>query len=59
MLLLGATGTGKSTLIDAIINYMAGESYNDDCRFSVINLEDNHRPDKQVVYVCYLHHSNY
>ncbi|XP_063411282.1 uncharacterized protein LOC134694215 [Mytilus trossulus] len=37
VLLLGATGTGKSTLIDGLINYIAGVSYNDDYRFSLIH----------------------
>ncbi|CAC5363178.1 unnamed protein product [Mytilus coruscus] len=33
LLLLGATGTGKSTFINALMNYTAGVSYNDDHRF--------------------------
>lgn len=49
VLLLGAAGSGKSTLINAMMTNIAGVSYNDDCRFSFItkNLEDNQRPDKQ------------
>lgn len=51
LLLLGATGTGKSTLIDALINYIAGVSYNDNHRFTLINKTnmEKERGDKQVV----------
>lgn len=37
LLVLGATGTGKSTFIDALFNYLAGVSYRDDFRFTIIN----------------------
>lgn len=37
LLILGATGTGKSTFIDALFNYLAGVSFRDDFRFTIIN----------------------
>jgi GTP-binding protein EngB required for normal cell division len=37
ILVLGATGSGKSTLIDAMVNYMLGVEWNDDFRFKLID----------------------
>ena len=36
LLLVGATGAGKSTLINGIVNYIMGVSWNDDFRFKII-----------------------
>ena len=36
LLVVGATGAGKSTLINGIANYIMGVSWNDDFRFQVI-----------------------
>ena len=44
--MIGATGSGKSTLIDAMINYITDVSWDDDYRFSIIDLTDDER-DKQ------------
>ncbi|CAG2226130.1 unnamed protein product [Mytilus edulis] len=38
IMLLGETGSGKSTLIDALFNYIAGVSLVDDYRFKLVNL---------------------
>lgn len=38
IMLLGATGSGKSTLIDAMFNYIAGVSFVEDYRFKIVNL---------------------
>ncbi|CAG2246120.1 unnamed protein product [Mytilus edulis] len=38
ILLLGATGSGKSTLIDAMFNYIAGVSSMDEFRFKLVHL---------------------
>ncbi|KAH3820212.1 hypothetical protein DPMN_121956 [Dreissena polymorpha] len=46
MLLIGETGTGKSTLVDAIINYILGVNYDDNFRFTV-NDEDLDRAQNQ------------
>ncbi|CAG2190997.1 unnamed protein product [Mytilus edulis] len=49
VLLLGGTGTGKSTMVDALINFIAGVSYTDDYRFRLIykNQEEKERGEKQ------------
>ncbi|KAH3772289.1 uncharacterized protein LOC127846398 [Dreissena polymorpha] len=46
ILLIGETGTGKSTLVDSMANYILGVNWNDPFRFTMINLEDEER-DKQ------------
>lgn len=43
ILLVGATGTGKSTLIDGIANYVLGVNWEDTFRFTVLNLENHER----------------
>lgn len=40
ILLVGATGSGKSTLVDAFVNYITGVSFDDPFRFTTIMLED-------------------
>ncbi|XP_035987108.1 immune-associated nucleotide-binding protein 13-like [Fundulus heteroclitus] len=42
IMLLGATGSGKSTLINGMINYMVGVEWSDSFRFQLIN-EDSSR----------------
>nr|XP_024655084.1 uncharacterized protein LOC112430827 [Maylandia zebra] len=37
IMLLGATGSGKSTLIDGMINYIVGVNWKDSFRFKLIN----------------------
>lgn len=39
IMLVGATGSGKSTLVDGIVNYVMGVSFEDPFRFSLIQLE--------------------
>ncbi|KAK3096473.1 hypothetical protein FSP39_000543 [Pinctada imbricata] len=38
-MLVGATGTGKSTLVDGLVNYVLGVSFDDPFRFSLVSLE--------------------
>lgn len=53
LLILGATGTGKSTFIDALFNYLAGVSSRDDFRFSIIdkNKDEINIEEDQVNYI--------
>lgn len=39
IMLVGATGSGKSTLVDGIVNYVMGVSFDDPYRFTLIQLE--------------------
>lgn len=40
IILVGATGSGKSTLVDAIVNYVMGVNFDDPFRFALTQLED-------------------
>ncbi|KAK3088210.1 hypothetical protein FSP39_016189 [Pinctada imbricata] len=51
VLLVGATGSGKTTLIDAIFNHILGMEWSDDFRFTVVNLkqeEDARKHDQAL-----------
>ena len=39
ILLMGATGSGKSTLVDAMVNYILGVQWNDPFRFKIVQDE--------------------
>lgn len=50
IMLVGATGSGKSTLIDGMVNYLMGVNFDDPCRFTLIQLEDEElKTDNQVL----------
>lgn len=43
IMLVGATGSGKSTLVDGIINYVMGVSFDDPFRFTLVQLEEEEK----------------
>lgn len=48
-MLIGATGSGKSTLVDGIVNYVTGVNFEDPFRFTVLSLENEEiRTENQV-----------
>lgn len=56
-MLVGATGSGKSTLVDGIVNYVFGVRFNDPFRFTIVHLEEEEeKNDNQVfcINVLYL-----
>lgn len=57
IMLVGATGSGKSTLVDGIVNYVLGVRFNDPFRFTLVQLEEEEKKvDNQVfcINVLYL-----
>lgn len=51
IMLVGATGSGKSTLVDGIVNYVMGVSFDDPFRFTLVQLEEEEkRTHNQVFY---------
>lgn len=57
-MLVGATGSGKSTLIDGMINYITDVSWEDDFRFSLIDVtqDEKKHQDDQVGFVFLIVH---
>lgn len=57
ILVVGATGSGKSTLIDAMINHIVDVSFRDECRFKTVDLttKEETSKDKQVCTCLYMH----
>lgn len=43
IMLVGATGSGKSTLVDGIVNYVMGVSFEDPFRFTLVQLEEEEK----------------
>lgn len=50
IILVGATGSGKSTLVDGIVNYILGVNFEDPFRFTVIRLEEEEMKRNQVIF---------
>ena len=38
-MVMGATGSGKSTLIEGMLNHILGASWDDNARFKLINVK--------------------
>lgn len=51
---MGATGSGKSTLVDGIINYASGVSWKDPYRFTLVDLEKEEQNKNQVMFTSVL-----
>jgi len=50
ILLMGATGSGKTTLINAMINYILGLEWDDPFRFLLINEEEDSTRSKSQMH---------
>lgn len=51
-MLVGVTGTGKSTLVDGIVNFVMGVSFDDPFRFTLVQLEEEEKKShNQVIYL--------
>lgn len=48
IMLVGATGSGKTTLVDGIVNYAMGVSFDDPFRFT-LQLEEEQKMNNQVL----------
>lgn len=52
-MLVGATGSGKTTLVDGIVNYAVGVSFEDPFRFTIVQLEEEEKKiNNQVFFKC-------
>ncbi|XP_061176106.1 uncharacterized protein LOC133185061 [Saccostrea echinata] len=50
IILVGATGCGKSTMVDGIINYIMGVNFQDEFRFTLLELEEEEkRTENQAI----------
>lgn len=61
IMLMGATGSGKSTLINGMVNYILGVEWNDTCRLKLINEQTNKtQAESQTAEVTayQIHHQN-
>lgn len=58
-MLVGATGSGKSTLVDGIVNYVMGVSFDDPYRFTLIQLEEEENKIENQVQFLNNDHFNF
>lgn len=59
IMLVGATGSGKSTLVDGIVNYVMGVSFDDPYRFTLIQLEKEENKMENQVQLLNNYHFNF
>lgn len=52
-MLVGATGSGKSTLVDGMVNYVMGVSFDDPFRFTIVQLEEEEKKTHNQVIVVH------
>lgn len=58
IMLVGATGSGKSTLIDGFANYLFGVNWEENFRFTLVDLE--HEEKRRLKdQVSFYHHIRY
>uniref|UniRef100_A0A803THL6 Uncharacterized protein n=1 Tax=Anolis carolinensis TaxID=28377 RepID=A0A803THL6_ANOCA len=55
IMVMGATGSGKTTLINGMVNYILGVQWEDEFRFTLIH-EETHRSQAESVKVYVLHY---
>lgn len=56
-MLVGATGSGKSTLINGLANYLFEVNWEDDFRFTLVNLEqeeEKRQADQVIIFYLLL-----
>ena len=53
IMLVGATGSGKSTLVDGIVNYILCVDFEDTFRFTITTLEDDEQKNDNQVFRVY------
>lgn len=59
IMLVGAIGSGKSTLVDGIVNYVMGVSFDDPYRFTLIQLEKEENKMENQVHLLNNDHFNF
>lgn len=60
-MLIDGTGTGKSTLIDGMVNYILGFNWADSFRFTIVTPEEDEdrRKSNQVIYCNWFSYIKY
>lgn len=53
IMLVGATGSGKSTLVDGIVNFIMGVSFDDPFRFTMVTLEEEEKKSHNQVLIFF------